>query len=125
MPAAGVSAATLSVVVRNGAGKRLAKRSRAAVPRAAPARKPRPTGPPEQRGVPSKGHITRLLVGQGYGFIRLTDGRDIFFHRRDVLQGASFNAFAVGDAVAFELLEDDVSGARAVRVRGERGQPVP
>jgi cold shock CspA family protein len=103
----------------------LAKRPRGAVPKPAPSHKPRPTGPPEQRGVPSKGHVSKLFVGQGYGFIRLTDGRDVFFHRRDVLQGTSFNALAVGDAVAFELLEDNVSGARAVRVKGERRQTTP
>ena len=112
-----------SVVVRDRAGKRLAKPKPpgGVVRKAAPAHKPRPTGPPEQRGLPSRGRVARLFVGQGYGFIRLTDGRDIFFHRRDVCQGTSFNDFAVGDAVAFELLEDDVSGARAIRVQAEPG----
>jgi cold shock CspA family protein len=57
-----------------------------------------------------------LLVGQGHGFIRLADNRGVFFHRSDLREGTSFNDFAVGDAVRFELLEDDVSGPRAVQV---------
>ena len=72
--------------------------------------------PPERRGISATGRIARLLVGQGHGFIRLTDHREVFFHRSDVREGASFNDFAVNDAVMFELLEDAVSGARAVRV---------
>ena len=62
------------------------------------------------------GRIVKLLVGQSHGFIRLADGREIFFHRADVREGAAFNALNVGDPVTFELLEDTVSGARAIRV---------
>ena len=75
------------------------------------------TRPAEQRGVSSSGRIVRLFIGQSHGFIRARDGREIFFHRGDVQDGTSFNDFEVGDAVAFELLEDAVSGARAVRVK--------
>jgi cold shock CspA family protein len=57
-----------------------------------------------------------MLVGQGHGFIRLLDDREIYFHRRDLQEGAAFNELEVGDAVTFELLEDSVSGARALRV---------
>jgi cold shock CspA family protein len=78
--------------------------------------KPAPPRPPEQRGVWTTGRIAKLLVGQGHGFIRLTDNREVFFHRSDVREGASFNDFAVNDSVTFELLEDAVSGARALRV---------
>ena len=67
------------------------------------------------------GRIVKLLVGQSHGFIRTTDGREIFFHRSDVREGTSFNDFGVGDAVTFELLEDAVSGARAVRVSRRPG----
>lgn len=72
--------------------------------------------PPERRGVPRTGRIVTLLIGQGHGFIRLANDREVFFHRSDVLEGVSFNDFAVGDAVQFDLLEDDVSGPRAVQV---------
>jgi cold shock CspA family protein len=57
-----------------------------------------------------------LLTGQGHGYIRLADDRQIFFHRSDVREGTSFNDFAVGDSVRFDLLEDDVSGPRALQV---------
>jgi cold shock CspA family protein len=80
-----------------------------------PARKV-PEGPPERPGVPRTGRIVTLFVGQGHGFIRLADARDVFFHRSDVREGVSFNDFAVGDTVRFDLLEDDVSGPRAVQV---------
>lgn len=85
---------------------------------AAPAR---PLGrPPAPRGAVQNGTIVRLLVGQSHGFIRLADGREIFFHRSDVREGTSFNDFNVGDDVAFELLEDRVSGPRACSVRRPR-----
>jgi cold shock CspA family protein len=57
-----------------------------------------------------------LFIGQGHGFIRLANRREVFFHRSDVREGTSFNDFAVGDTVGFDLLEDDVSGPRAVQV---------
>jgi cold shock CspA family protein len=61
-----------------------------------------------------------LFIGQGHGFIRLTNARDVFFHRSDLRAGTSFNEFAVGDAVTFEVFEDDVSGPRALRVERRR-----
>jgi cold shock CspA family protein len=61
-----------------------------------------------------------LFIGHGHGFIRLADDRDVFFHRSDLREGTSFNEFAVGDNVDFELLEDDVSGPRAVHVEPRR-----
>ena len=82
----------------------------------APARKIAGTRPPERRGIPRTGRIVTLFIGQGHGFIRLANGREVFFHRSDVREGTSFNDFAVGDAVGFDLLEDDVSGPRAVQV---------
>ena len=80
----------------------------------------RPGRPHDRRGAPSTGRIVKLFVGQGYGFIRLTDEREIFFHRSDIRDGLSFNDFVVGDVVTFELLEDAVSGARALRVTWPR-----
>jgi cold shock CspA family protein len=86
----------------------------------APARKAAVVRPAERRGTPSSGRIVTLFIGQSHGFIRLPSHREIFFHRSDVCEGTSFNEFAVGDAVMFELLEDDVSGARALRVQRRR-----
>jgi cold shock CspA family protein len=73
-----------------------------------------PAGP---SGTVSKGCISKLLVGQGHGFIRLTNRRQVFFHRRDLRAGTSFNELAVGDPVTFELIDDPISGARAVSVQ--------
>jgi hypothetical protein len=68
-------------------------------------------------GTPATGTIVRLLVGQGHGYIRLPDRRDIYFHRGDLVEGTPFNEFAVGDKLSFELLEDKFSGPRALAVR--------
>lgn len=81
-----------------------------------------PPRPPERRGAASAGRIVDLRTGQGHGFIRLASGREIYFHRSDLEEGTSFNDFAVGQTVSFELLEDRVSGARELRVK-RRGRP--
>jgi cold shock CspA family protein len=77
--------------------------------------------PPEPCGIASVGHIAKLFVGQVHGFIRMANSRDIYFHRTDLRDGTSINDLRIGDRVAFELVEDRVSGARASRVgRWER-----
>jgi 'Cold-shock' DNA-binding domain len=73
--------------------------------------------PQHPRGTPATGKIVKLLVGQGHGYIRLADRRDIYFHRADVSEGTPFNEFAVGDVLTFEVLEDRFSGPRALSVR--------
>jgi cold shock CspA family protein len=98
----------------------MADRTRGAVGKTAPPRKAAGPQPPERRGIPSTGRIVTLFIGQGHGFIRLPNHREVFFHRSDVREGASFNDFAVGDAVRFELLEDAVSGPRALQVERRR-----
>lgn len=75
------------------------------------------TRPSDPRGRAATGHIGSILVGQGHGQIRLADGRTAFFHRADLHEGTAFNTLAIGDAVLFELLDDRISGPRAVRVR--------
>jgi cold shock CspA family protein len=80
----------------------------------------KPSRPNDPRGVPATGRITRIRTGQSDGFIRLRDDREIYFHRGDLQERAAFNDLAVGDTVTFELLEDRVSGARAVKVVGPK-----
>jgi len=63
-----------------------------------------------------------LLIGQGHGFVRLASGREVFFHRGDLQEGTSFNALEVGDRVTFELLEDHVSGPRALCIERRRAR---
>jgi cold shock CspA family protein len=70
----------------------------------------------EPRGKPATGRIAKILFGQGHGYIRLPDDREIYFHRGDLQEGTAFNDLQIGDPVTFELLEDSVSGARALRV---------
>lgn len=79
--------------------------------------------PPRPNGAPAAGKVGRLLIGQGHGYIRMSDGRDVYFHRGDLAEDASFNSFAVGDEVAFELLDDRFSGPRAINVRHRRARP--
>ncbi len=76
---------------------------------------------PDPRGRPMNGRITHIVRGQGHGFIRVRGDRNIYFHRGDVQDGTRFNDLEVGDAVLFELLEDQISGPRALRVtRGDK-----
>jgi cold shock CspA family protein len=82
----------------------------------APRRSAKLGRPNDPAGSPAAGRIARLLVGQSYGFIRARNARDVFFHRSDLRDGTSFNTLQVGDPVIFDLIEDGVSGARAVRV---------
>jgi cold shock CspA family protein len=96
------------------------QRARGAAGKAAPAPKAPGARPPERRGIPNTGRIVTLFIGQGHGFIRLASGREVFFHRSDLQEGTSFNALAVGERVSFELLEDDVSGPRALCVELRR-----
>jgi cold shock CspA family protein len=70
-------------------------------------------------GQPMTGRISGLSYGNGTGFIRAADGRRVYFHRADV-EGGSFNALEAGDAVAFDMVEDQLSGLRALRIRTSR-----
>ena len=75
-----------------------------------------PLRPADLRGESVTGRIVNILIGQGSGFVRLPDAREVYFHRADLQEGTAFNDLRVGDAVKFELLEDRVSGARALRL---------
>lgn len=76
----------------------------------------KPSRPAPPRGTSTTGRIARLSIGQGHGYIRIRNAREVFFHRSDLADGTSFNDLQVSDAVTFELLEDGVSGARALHV---------
>ena len=75
------------------------------------------TGPPEPRGRCAVGQIVKLFVGQCYGFVRLPDAREIYFHRADLCEGTKFRELSIGDSVVFELFEDRISGARALQLK--------
>ena len=88
-------------------------------PKATP-RAGRPNQPLPPSGRLTSGRIVRIHAGQSHGFILDADSREVFFHRSDTSWG-TFNTLLVGDTVAFELIEDRVSGPRATGVRREAG----
>jgi cold shock protein len=63
----------------------------------------------------AKGIIRRLLEHRGFGFIQSEDGRDVFFHRSEVLHGL-FQTLQEGQAVEFTI-EQTLQGPKARRVR--------
>ena len=65
------------------------------------------------------GRIKSLTRGQGIGYIRDAKGRDVFFHKADVLDN-QYNNLDEGVAVRFEVVEDRISGTRAQRVKLDR-----
>jgi cold shock CspA family protein len=87
-----------------------------------PARQRQLTGrrPLPPRGTVSVGRVAKLFIGQCFGFIRLVNEREIYFHRSDMREGISINDLRVGDSVTFELLEDRISGPRALHVAPRR-----
>jgi cold shock CspA family protein len=87
-------------------------------PPIAPHRPSTPNYPAPPTGRPTRGQIVRIHAGQSRGFILDADSREVFFHRTDATWG-TFNTLMVGDTVAFELIDDRVSGPRATRVRKE------
>ncbi len=94
----------------------MAKQTRGAARKAAPALPSKMGRPVELHGPPRSGRIATLVVGQGHGFIRLADRRTVFFHRSDLREGTRFGDLTVGDVLRFELLEDPISGPRALHV---------
>ncbi len=79
-------------------------------------RSTKPSRPHDPGGTPATGRIVKIQTGQGHGYIRLPNEREVYFHRADLQEGTAFNELRVGEAVKFDLLDDAVSGARAVRV---------
>jgi ribosomal subunit interface protein len=61
------------------------------------------------------GRVARLFAEQDYGFIETEDGKELYFHRYNVVH-PDFDHLKVGDAVAF-LEETAGEGLQANRVR--------
>jgi cold shock CspA family protein/ribosome-associated translation inhibitor RaiA len=61
------------------------------------------------------GPVTKFLAEQDYGFIATPDGREIYFHRNSVLDGA-FDHLRVGAEVRF-VAEVGERGVQATTVR--------
>ena len=62
-----------------------------------------------------RGTIKRLIRDRGFGFIRSSDGQEVFFHSSS-LQQMNFDSLKEGDTVEFEV-ERGEKGLRATNVR--------
>jgi len=66
-----------------------------------------------------QGTIKRVVRDRGFGFIRSTDGQEVFFHRNG-LQQMDFDSLKEGATVEFEV-EQSEKGPRATNVRQSAG----
>ena len=71
--------------------------------------------PNEPRGRASTGAIATIAYGRADGYIRAHRGDLQYFNGRDVIDGG-FKDLNIGDRVTFEIIEDKVSGHRALQV---------
>jgi CspA family cold shock protein len=62
-----------------------------------------------------QGTIKRIIRDRGFGFIRSSDGQEVFFHRSGLVQ-LNFEGLKEGQAVEFEM-ERGEKGPRATSVR--------
>ncbi len=62
-----------------------------------------------------QGTIKRVIRDRGFGFIKSTEGQEVFFHRSG-LQDLNFDGLKEGENVEFEM-EKGEKGPRAINVR--------
>ena len=68
-----------------------------------------------------KGTIKRVMKDKGYGFIKVEDSREIFFHK-SALQGLDINGLIEGDPVECDVEKDKFNrGFKAVKVKSASG----
>ncbi len=66
---------------------------------------------------PPRGRVIKLFRDQGYGFIELTDGQEIYFHRNAVVNG-DFDKLEIGTRVRVHVAENESPfGPQASTVR--------
>ncbi len=65
-----------------------------------------------------QGTIKRIVRDRGFGFIRSTEGQEVFFHRSS-LQQLNFDSLREGETVDFDI-ERGEKGPRATAVRGAK-----
>ncbi len=54
----------------------------------------------------AQGKVRKFNQQKGYGFIRLHDGRDVFFHYSQLIMDG-FKTIEEGEEVEFELVDSD------------------
>ncbi len=62
-----------------------------------------------------KGQVKWFNDGKGFGFIEREEGPDVFVHFSSIQGEEGFKSLVEGDAVEFEVIEDD-KGPKAVKV---------
>lgn len=63
------------------------------------------------------GKVCMFNTSKGYGFISVSDGRDIFFHSSQLLiPGEDYKTIEVGKKVEFDVEETD-RGQRATNIK--------
>ena len=75
--------------------------------------------------VPPHGRVLRINREEGFGFIELVDGREIYFHRNSVLSG-EFDGLEVGSEVRLAVDEkggDQGPQATTVQIIGKHHLP--
>jgi len=66
---------------------------------------------------PPSGRVLRVFPEEGYGFIELSDGQEVYFHRNAVIDNG-FDHLRAGTAVRVEyVLGESAEGAQATTVR--------
>ena len=63
----------------------------------------------------AKGTI-KLISDRGFGFIQTMEGKDLFFHRKE-LEGVDYDSLREGKEVEFEVGQDRIGRTQAVSVR--------
>ncbi len=56
--------------------------------------------------VPPHGKVARLFPYEGYGFIEMSDGREVYFHKNSVVNGA-FDRLEVGNEVRVVIADGE------------------
>ena len=62
-----------------------------------------------------KGTI-RQLMDRGFGFIKTEEGKDLFFHRNEIV-GVEFSSLRAGQEVEFEMGQDSKGRQQVVKVK--------
>lgn len=62
------------------------------------------------------GTIKKVIGDRGFGFIQSDDGKDIFWHCKDLAPGLVFSEALTGERVEFETVEGE-KGLKAADVR--------
>ena len=58
----------------------------------------------------------KKLMDNGFGFIKIEEGKDLFFHRNEI-EGVEFSSLRAGQEVEFEMGQDSKGRPQAVKVR--------